>query len=610
MLAAALNTLIGGGQRANPLLFSAPLTASLIPTKGIGSPTFTRNSTATVVDHEGVIRNCKANEARFYGARRVENLLTFSDPTTGVGMTNTPVGFYAEGGCTWDAQTRTATFVAGGTPIVRTGTVMCRNVAVGEVIGRYWDVELLSGGTSWRISSFGSSTKLNNNANITLPLGQRVRVFAPVTISGSGSVTLNLIYMGTGTAQVRIYDAQMEAMTGVSDPGRPSELVDALTEYGANVPGVRYFDYANGNTVDANGVVTEAQGAPLATCHGVLIEGTRTNSVPYSENVALWVSTSDFTLTPSAAVAPDGQLAATLAVIGSAGTGTLTTQTVAVPASTNVAISVMLKRYDNDWVCIKINGGSNQVNATFNLATGVVGAAKTPAGTAIYDSHYIEALPNGWYRCVVVGQFADLTSASLLLYPATGDVLVRQPSTGFYVWGAQMEIGTRFASSYIPTNGAAASRASDVLTYPRANIHDAKGSSRMTFTSYVASAQYNQAPMCISTGISGRRLPGMATGGRPALEDGANQSLLAPMVPANAFGSISVGGRWDATGMHVFAGGSAGSEVAYDGSFDGSVMSVGSGNPSVDSTHAYGMIKDVRLWKAKLSAAKLQELTA
>lgn len=611
MLAGAISSIVGGGQRVNPLLFHAPLTTSLVPAKGIGSAIFSRLSTATVTDHEGIIRNCRSGEARFYGARRVENLLSFSDPTTGAGMTNTPVGFYAEGGCTWDAQTRTATFVAGGTPTVRTGTDMCRNVAVGEAIGRYWDVELLSGGTSWRISSFGSSTKLNNTANITLPLGQRVRVFAPVTISGSGSVTLNLVYMGTGTAQVRIYNAQMEAMTGVSDPGRPSELVDALTDYGANAPGVRYFDRANGDTVDANGVVTEAQGAPLATCHGVLIEGTRTNSIPYSEDVSSWAVTTDFTLTPNAAVAPNGLLSATLAVMGSVGNGTLVTQSASVPISTNVAISVMLKRYDNDWVCIKISGGSNQVNAAFNLATGEAGAPLTPAGTGTYDSHYIEALPGGWYRCVVVGRFADVTNASLLLFPVAGNNTVRAANTGLYVWGAQMEIGTRFASSYIPTNGVAASRAADVLTYPRANIHDAKGSSRMTFTSYVASAQYNQNPIGIGTGVAGRMLPGVVVAGLPYLADGANYSLIAlPMVPTAAFSSVASGGRWDANGMQVFAGGSAGSEAAYDGSFDGSVMSVGSGDPSTDSTYAYGMIKDVRMWKAKLNVAKLQELTA
>lgn len=55
--------------------FRAPLRTSIVPTRGTGAPTFTRATTATVVDHEGVLRTCLAGEARFTGARRVRNLI-------------------------------------------------------------------------------------------------------------------------------------------------------------------------------------------------------------------------------------------------------------------------------------------------------------------------------------------------------------------------------------------------------------------------------------------------------------------------------------------------------------------------------------------------------
>src|SRR5688500_10326641 len=53
--------------------FFAPLTHSLIPLRG-GTPTFTRATVAYVQDHEGILRAVKSGEARFTGARRVENL--------------------------------------------------------------------------------------------------------------------------------------------------------------------------------------------------------------------------------------------------------------------------------------------------------------------------------------------------------------------------------------------------------------------------------------------------------------------------------------------------------------------------------------------------------
>ena len=51
--------------------------------RGIGSLTHPANDSADgqrlVRDHEGIYRAVKQNEARFDGARRVENLLTYSE---------------------------------------------------------------------------------------------------------------------------------------------------------------------------------------------------------------------------------------------------------------------------------------------------------------------------------------------------------------------------------------------------------------------------------------------------------------------------------------------------------------------------------------------------
>lgn len=58
--------------------FYAPLRTSIFNTYGKGLTTYSRASVATVFDHEGIMRDVLSGEARFQGARRVENLYTYS----------------------------------------------------------------------------------------------------------------------------------------------------------------------------------------------------------------------------------------------------------------------------------------------------------------------------------------------------------------------------------------------------------------------------------------------------------------------------------------------------------------------------------------------------
>jgi hypothetical protein len=58
--------------------FQADLKNTLDLQGGIGKPTFTRATTATGTDFEGLIKTVKSGEARFEGARRVFNEVTGS----------------------------------------------------------------------------------------------------------------------------------------------------------------------------------------------------------------------------------------------------------------------------------------------------------------------------------------------------------------------------------------------------------------------------------------------------------------------------------------------------------------------------------------------------
>lgn len=78
---------LGGGQGLKGLrrqrTFYAELTTSLFASgKGSTTPTFTRATSATIIDHERYVRPVLSGEARFYGARRVRNLLPYSQDFT------------------------------------------------------------------------------------------------------------------------------------------------------------------------------------------------------------------------------------------------------------------------------------------------------------------------------------------------------------------------------------------------------------------------------------------------------------------------------------------------------------------------------------------------
>jgi hypothetical protein len=74
----------GGGSLETQAPFSSatfklPLTNTLAPVGGYGPATFTRTTTATYFDNEGMLKEVRAGAARFTGARRVGNLFPSSE---------------------------------------------------------------------------------------------------------------------------------------------------------------------------------------------------------------------------------------------------------------------------------------------------------------------------------------------------------------------------------------------------------------------------------------------------------------------------------------------------------------------------------------------------
>jgi hypothetical protein len=272
--------------------FSAPLKTHLLLDRGVGIPTYTRASTATVTDFEGLLKTAKSGEARFEGARRVENLIL--NPETGTGWGTSIAG---------TGTTPIITLVPGAAP--DGGTAIRIQASVGDnptdadssfiVMGLPLGVPL-GLKSLWIKSNTGvSQTVQTQNAS---NLADQV-LTASTTWQRQAKLSINAGFnigvrgnKGSQNVDVLIYKPQYEIVTGQANQA-PSEYVSngvlSAPYHGANVDGVKYFPTTNGNTV-VNNIVTEAPGVPLTTLKGYLSEGSRTNlllqsAIPATQNI-------------------------------------------------------------------------------------------------------------------------------------------------------------------------------------------------------------------------------------------------------------------------------------------------------------------------------------
>jgi hypothetical protein len=399
--------------------------------------TFTRASTGTYYDSSGVLRVSPLNllpySEQFDNAAWVKsnatvssNVMTAPDGTlTGDALiedTTTSVHSVAEVA----SLVATTTYALSVFAKASTRTL----VRVAGRIFSSWSsfpdatFDLVSG-TVTSVSGAGTPT-ITNVGNGWF----RCVVFGTASATNAG-MSINLVltgtnstYTGDGTSGLYIWGAQLE--TG-------STATTYIPTTGA-VNSAPRFDY-NPSTL-----------APL----GLLIEESRTNLLPYSEQFdnAAWTKTGGATVTPNTSTAPDQTLTADTLTISQ--TKYVWTTSASPPANT-YCYSAYYKSNGSVGVYYQLNcAGTGATVAAVNIdfATGTI---STRFGTPV--SSGIQSVGNGWYRVWIVGTHVSGPIAVYTISSTTTDDSV-------IVWGAQLEAGAS-PSSYIPTTTAAATRAAD-----------------------------------------------------------------------------------------------------------------------------------------------------
>ena len=199
-----------------------------------------------------------------------------------------------------------------------------------------------------------------------------------------------------------------------------------------------------------------------SSCPRLLLEGQRTNTITFSEDVTSCLTSQvGTTVTANATASPDGYQSADL-VAFTPSSYRLRNQTVA--AATTYTMSVFFKN----------NTFSGTEFIAFNMSDGVIGGMQAqiqPAnGTATFSgsagawtgvSGKVENYGNGWYRVSVTGTSVSGGSG----WYEVASIL---PTKSAYFWGFSLEIGA-YATSYIPTLGAAVTRGADAASKNPAN---------------------------------------------------------------------------------------------------------------------------------------------
>lgn len=209
---------------------------------------------------------------------------------------------------------------------------------------------------------------------------------------------------------------------------------------------------------------------------GLLIEESRTNLVQDSEfiedissNGTWWNQTATVSsVEKNQTISPSGEVDATKIIYNT----NQTSGGLVMKYHTDTSVgdiftgSVYLKAGTLDKVYFYFNSrNSSGVSVASpaiiaNLSSGVIESTQDSGGMTISD-YSIDDVGNGWYRIVMTSTvITGVDVISLGIYMSGGPTNSNAVYDHFFVWGAQMEKAS-FATSYIKTSGASATRSAD-----------------------------------------------------------------------------------------------------------------------------------------------------
>ena len=297
------------------------------------------------------------------------------------------------------------------------------------------------------ISSLTSKTY-----KIQLEVKNYVSGAVQVAFSGASPITQNLNVSTDG-----VYTAYLT-------PNANGDVFEVSREFNG---GNFNFDITNISIVE----VIDATNIPRIDytdgTASILLEPQSTNLLPYSEDFSQWTAINS-SIVSNVITSPSGEINATKIVENSAlGAHRLDLGTVA--SATQYTVSVFAKAGERSVLSF---GGLGLYGNNEFVQYDLVNGTAINTGTTNNATASIENYGNGWYKCAATYTATGTSGLVIVMLDqlytgnpnsATGQTYQGDGTSGLYIYGAQVE-ALPYATSYIPTNGAIATRLADSVT--------------------------------------------------------------------------------------------------------------------------------------------------
>ena len=380
---------------------------SIKPDNGDGDFTFSRSSSATRVNSEGLIETAQ--------------IVSTTELVTN--------GDFSNGTNNWNAGTEVTSFT------VTSGVATIQGLASNFNNRISQNINVIVGKT------YKITTSLKSNDSNFYRLRLLNGVYIDVA-SGNSSDFETFTYYHTATNSVLAVYLSSYYTNGTADFS-----IDNVSVKEVIVNDIPRLDYSD------------------ESCPSLLLEGQSTNLVTYSEDYShsSWTKV-NASVSSNTTTSPSGETNAST-LVSTSGTSEqyLDVGSLSIASGNDYTMSVFVKKNNYNFFLIRftgVGGAFSAGNVFFDINNGTLGTV---------DSGYtgsIESFGNGWYRCSATKNASGTTaSGKVRLQLATSDnteSITGDGSSGTFIYGSQFEQSS-YATSYIPSNsGSSTTRTADV----------------------------------------------------------------------------------------------------------------------------------------------------
>lgn len=487
-----------------PPAFDLDLTAEFVDPR----VTFTRASTRTYFDSAGIMRTATVNEwPREYDPATVTrvNLLIRSQDFGQSSWLKTNATVTKNAAIAPDG-TVTASKIGEAADANQNHRVQQAAPAFAIAVGQFFAASVYLKAAE-RAFAFVSVATLGEEYSVAvdLTLGTVSAVFsASAPVLPFSSITP----VGHGWFRVSIGFANEDAGTGPTlrvGPLNVSSLNAILPTYdGDGSSGV----YAWGAQIEAGSaasdyIPTGATPAGNGVCIGRQVWGQRTNLLVRSQELDNAAHPKiNSTISANVAIAPDGSLTADLLLDNTTNGGhSVQPPPQATSAGVTYVYSIYAKAASASRIMVYGLNGTGSRGVGVDLSDG---STFTVNGITLETAAVVNYCGSGWYRISIpITPITTATQAVGATYLVSGNgYSYAGAGTGVYLWGVQLEAGL-FASPYIPTTTAAATRSADAASVTGQNFASWYNPSEGTFVAHYSAdndSSANRAPFAVSDG--------------------------------------------------------------------------------------------------------------